>query len=87
MMNIAITGGDRGEGLRCQRCGDGGAHKLRVGVKAPIRVVGFDVLEIETVHANLCARWKGVVVLQLVLTGRKALEIRHGYGGWEECCY
>ena len=45
------------------------------------------MLEIETVHANLCARWKGVVVLQLVLTGQKALEIGHGYGGREECCY
>ena len=41
MMNIVITGGDRGEGLRCQRCRDGGARKLRVGVEALIRVAGL----------------------------------------------
>ena len=46
-----------------------GESVLRVGVEALIRVAGFDVLEIELVHANLCARWKGVVVLQLVSKG------------------
>ena len=61
---------------------------LHVGIKALIRVAGFDMLEIRIVHASLCARWKGVVLLQLVLTGQKMLESRHGHGGWEEgCCY
>lgn len=76
MMNIVITGGDRGDGgLRCQRCRDG-EPVLRVGVEAQIRVAGFDVFEIEIVHASLCARWKGVVLLQLVLTDQKTLESR-----------
>ena len=39
------------------------------------------MLEIELVHANLRARWKGVVFLQLVLTGQKTLESRNGHGG------
>ena len=65
-----------------------GEPVLRVGVKALIRVVGFNVLEIEIVCVSLCARWKGVVLLQLALTGQKTLESRHGHGGWEEgCCY
>ena len=57
------------------RCRDG-EPVLRVGVEAQIRVAGFDVFEIEIVHASLCARWKGVVLLQLVLTGQKTLESR-----------
>ena len=65
-----------------------GEPMLRVGVRALIRVAGFDVLEIEKVHASLCARWKSVVLLQLVLTGQKTLESGHGQGGREEgCCY
>ena len=59
-----------------------GESVLRVGVEVLIRVAGFDVLEIELVHANLRARWKGVVLLQLVLTGQKTLESRNGHGGW-----
>ena len=88
MMNIAIAGGNRGGGgFRCQRCRDGGAC-VRVGVGALIRVAGFDVLEIEILHVSLCARWEGVVLLQLVLTGQKTLESGHGQGGREEgCCY
>ena len=34
-----------------------GEPMLRVGVRALIRVAGFDVFEIEIVHASLCARW------------------------------
>ena len=65
-----------------------GESVLRVGVEALIRVAGFDVLGIELVHANLRARWKGVVLLQLVLTGQKRLESRNGHGGREGgCCY
>ena len=65
-----------------------GEPVLRVGVEALIRVAGFDVLEIGIVHASLCASWRGVVVLQLVLTGQKTLESRHGHGGQEGgCCY
>ena len=59
---------------------------LHVGVKALIRVAGFDVFEIEIVHASLCARWKGVVLLQLMLTGQKMLESRHNHGGQEGGC-
>ena len=65
-----------------------GEPMLRVGVRALIRVAGFDVFEIEIVHASLCTRWKSVVLLQLVLTGQKTLESGHGQGGREEgCCY
>ena len=65
-----------------------GEPVLRVGVEALIRVAGFDVLEIEIVHASLCASWKGVVQPRLVLTGQKTLESRHGHGGREGgCCY
>ena len=65
-----------------------GEPMLRVGVEVLIRVVGFNVLKIEIVCVSLCARWKGVVLLQLVLTGQKTLESRHGHGSQEEgCCY
>ena len=64
-----------------------GEPMLHVGVKVLIRVVGFNVLEIEIVCVSLCARWKGVVLLQLVLTGQKMLESRHGYGSQEEGCH
>ena len=50
-----------------------GEPMLHVGVEALIRVVGFNVLKIEIVCVSLYARWKGVVLLQLVLTGQRRL--------------
>ena len=76
MKDCVVSGAEMGEPV------------LRVGVEALIRVAGFDVLEIGIVHASLCASWKKVVLLRLVLTGQKTLESRHGHGGREGgCCY